>query len=120
MPILSGAVAVRWFASADFDELEPDDISAHGPVSGVLVVWHGGPRPRVIRVGYGDIAQRLAAFREDPKLMSYGLFGPLQAAWAKVPEDRMRGVAKFLVSRLRPMHSDPLAGVTAIPVTLPF
>jgi hypothetical protein len=116
MPILSGAVDVTWFAAADLRALDLADVAG----SGVFVVWHGGLRPRVIRVGCGDVAQRLAAFRDDSKMMAYGHFGPLQVAWADVPEARARGVAKFLASRLRPMHADPLAAVTAIPVTLPF
>ena len=29
--------------------------------TGVFVVWHGGSRPRTLRLGYGPIAERVGA-----------------------------------------------------------
>ena len=105
MPILSGTRALHWLQVDDPGALESLDSSLL-PQSGVYVVWHGGPKPRVIRVGYGNIADRLAAFRNDSKMMAYARFGALRAAWAEVPEAHSRGIAKFLASRLRPIHQD--------------
>jgi hypothetical protein len=120
MPILSGTRALAWIYADDPCGLE-SNLAGRLAGLGVYVIWHGGPRPRVIRVGYGDIGSRLASFRNDSKMIAYARFGALRAAWAEVPEAQARGIAKFLASRLRPIHQDAAPGlVVAIPATLPF
>ena len=113
-------MALSWTRAADggWCELDKVDLAANAG-TGVYVIWHGGTKPRTIRVGYGPLAGRLSAHRSETGLLRYRQFGPLYVSWAAVPETSMQGVAKFVGSRLRPTFEDRLALAVAIPASLP-
>lgn len=40
-------------------------------MDGVYIIWHGGPTPRVVRVGQGVIRDRFATHRQDEEIQTY-------------------------------------------------
>lgn len=87
---------------------------------GVYIIWHGGQTPRIIRVGQGDIAQRLSAHSRDHDITSYSVFGPLMTTWAAVPGPHLDGVERFLADRLLPLVGDRHPDAAPMPVNLPW
>jgi hypothetical protein len=88
-------------------------------MAGVYVIWHGGQTPKTVRAGQGDIADRIAAHRKDPKITAYSAHG-LFVTWAKVPAGQHNGVEAYLADRLSPLVGDRFPDVTRIPVNLPL
>jgi hypothetical protein len=86
---------------------------------GVYILWYGGPKPGIVRIGKGDISSRLNANRADPKILVYRSLG-LYVTWAEVPFSLQDGVERYLADQLRPIVGDPHADVTPIPVNLPW
>ena len=65
--------------TGDWLSLNTFDLTSIRTKFGVYIIWHGGDNPRVVRVGQGDIADRLACHREDDEVQAYigeGLFPP--------------------------------------------
>jgi hypothetical protein len=89
-------------------------------VIGVYVIWHGGNAPRVVRVGQGDIAERLARHRTDRQIVQYQCRGPLMVTWAAVPRADLDGVERFLADQLQPLIGDAFPNVRPIAVNTPF
>lgn len=88
--------------------------------SGVYVIWHGGPRARVVYVGQGDVAGRLRAHRADPDILAYGEHGSLMVTWAAVPADQRDGVERHLADTLSPLLGDHHPTAPAVPVIGPW
>jgi hypothetical protein len=88
--------------------------------TGVFVIWHGGARPRTLRLGYGSIAERIEQLRRDEGLLRYRQFGPIYVTWASVPTRIMDGVMRFLAGRLMPVWEDRVRMTPAIPANLPL
>jgi hypothetical protein len=86
---------------------------------GVFVVWHGGRRPRTLRLGYGRIAERVGALKRDPVLLRYRSAGPLYVTWAALPPDLTDGVVRFLAGRMMPVYEDRVRPTAAIPANPP-
>lgn len=87
---------------------------------GVYIIWHGGSTPRVVRVGQGDIAERLTAHRGDPIILAYEKFGTLYVTWAAVPVRLVDGVERYLAERWRPLIGDRFPHVAPLAVSSPF
>lgn len=90
------------------------------PTWGCYIIWHGGPTPRVVRVGQGDVADRLAAHSHDPVITKYAPLGGLYTTWAAVSLSYRDGVERFLADRLNPLVGDRHPAVIPIPVNLPW
>ena len=60
------------------------NLESIGDVSGVYAIWHGGQNPTWVRIGSGNIKERLSAHRNDPKIIAYSSHG-LLVTWATVP-----------------------------------
>jgi hypothetical protein len=121
VPILSQGHAVEWQRHAEGHWCQLEKLDPPPPAEpGVYIIWHGGARPRVLRVGHGVLADRLAELGEDPRLCSYRRYGTLFVTWAEISQDLARGAAKYIANRFRPVHTDALTGVTTVPVTAPF
>lgn len=84
-------------------------------LKGVYVIWSAGDD--VIRVGSGDIKDRVAAHRKDNDITEYP---NLLVTWAKVPEDKMEGVEKYLADKYEPKVGERFPKRTPIPVNLPI
>ncbi len=48
---------------------------------GVYVIWHGGKPPDVVRVGQGNIKDRLTKHRAEKEILAYEEYG-LYVTWA--------------------------------------
>jgi hypothetical protein len=87
--------------------------------NGVHVIWHGGPKPWTVRVGQGNVCERLTAHRVDSAISAYRPLG-LFVTWATVPSYEKDGVERFLADELRPLIGDRHPDVRPIPVNLPW
>ena len=67
-------------------------------VQGVYIIWHAGTPGRVVRIGQGDVAARLAAHHLDPVITQYAKFGTLYVTWAAVPTTHRDGVERYLAN----------------------
>lgn len=86
---------------------------------GVYVIWHEGDPGRIIRIGKGEIAARLAAHRSDLSICQFRKRGTLRVTWAAVPADLADGVERFLVGHLAPLVGDAARDVPLVAVNLP-
>lgn len=87
---------------------------------GVYVIWHGGQPSRVVRVGQGDIADRLKCHRAEPKILAYRTSGTLFVTWASVSALQRDGVERYLADTWRPLVGDAFPNALPIPVNSPW
>lgn len=114
------AVQLRWKTCGDdahwcnLKTLNLDKLSDIG----VYVIWHTGNPSRVVRVGQGDIADRLSAHRRDPNITAYG---ELRVTWAVVSHQADRdGIERFLADTWSPLVGAAFPDVAPIAVNSPF
>lgn len=69
---------------------------------GVYIIWHGGPDPRVVYVGQGNIKERIEAHRIDPEIQQYANLN-LYVTWATVSEEGLDGVEGYLADVWKPL-----------------
>jgi hypothetical protein len=86
---------------------------------GVYVIWHSGQPPWTVRVGQGDVADRIGKHRIDSEILAYRAHG-LFVTWASVPALYLDGVERFLADQLRPLVGERHPNVVPIPVNLPW
>jgi hypothetical protein len=94
-------------AQSHFDDLE-----------GVYVIWHAGLQPKWVRVGQGNIRDRLGKHREDRDILAYKGLG-LFVTWAPVAVDFRNGVERFLGEKLNPLVGSRFPEAYPIPVNIP-
>ena len=88
-------------------------------LSGIFIIWHGGPNPKVLFIGQGDIPTQLDMLRhkmEYKKFIPIGLF----VTWAKFNKEQWNGVHRFLNEKLRPVTTIDKIEDHQIYVNLPF
>jgi len=84
-------------------------------MEGVYIIWQGnGP---VIRVGQGNIKDRLYHHRNDPKITQHQ---SLYVTWAPVQSLYRDGVERYLANTLRPIVGDVFPNAIPKPVSLPW
>lgn len=84
--------------------------------AGIYIIWHEGNPGRVVRIGQGDIKDRLTKHRKDSQITAYGVFGKLRVTWASVPLSQRDGVETYLADQWNPLIGDvfPDAEPTAV------
>lgn len=87
---------------------------------GVYLIWHEGNPGVVVKVGQGDIVDRLAAHRRDPEILSYGKRGTLRITWASVDARYLDGVERYLGETWPPLVGSRFPEVAPIAVNSPF
>ncbi len=87
---------------------------------GCYIIWHGGQKPRVGRVGQGKIPGRIGDHGNDSEVLAYAANGPLMVTWATVPASDLDGVERYLADTLKPLIGDRFPDVAPIPVNLPW
>lgn len=87
---------------------------------GVYIIWRSSQTPWTVRVGQGDIADRLSADRQNPKILANSSLARLRVTWVEVSETDRNGIERYLVDQLRPLVGDPYPDVLPIPVNLPW
>jgi hypothetical protein len=82
---------------------------------GVYIIWHGGNPSRVVYVGQGDIAVRLAAHRTKDAIQSYSKH-TLFVTWAAVDAANRDGVERYLADQWSLLVGDahPVAAPIAV------
>lgn len=84
-------------------------------MEGVYIIWQGnGP---VVRVGQGNIRNRLYHHRNDPKIIKYP---SLYVTWAPVHALYRDSVERYLANILKPVVGDAFPNVVPTPVVLPW
>ncbi len=87
---------------------------------GVYVLWHGGPKPRVVYVGQASVLRdRIAAHRKDDRVLAYRDSG-LYVTWTILAAAKRDGVEAYLANRYQPLVGDRHPDVTPIPVNSPW
>jgi hypothetical protein len=97
---------------------ETVNLDGVGEVSGVYLIWHGGANPRWVRVGQGNIKERLSVHRNDPQILAYRPHG-LFVTWAAVPAAQLDGVEAYLFDQCKPLVGERCPDCNVIPVNLP-
>jgi hypothetical protein len=96
------------------------DLKSVGQAAGVYIIWKPGNPPRVVRVGQGNIADRLGAHRSDFAIMQYNsALAPLKVTWAVVSVAQRDGVEKYLADSTNPLVGDAFPVAVPIAVNLP-
>lgn len=104
------------FLSLDLEDPHFNDLG------GVYIIWHRGKglvKSATVRVGQGDIKDRIATHRNDPKILAYKNYG-LYVTWAFVLPTFRDGVERYLANSLRPKVGDVFPSVMPISVNLPW
>ncbi|MDD2753866.1 MAG: hypothetical protein PHT44_04640 [Candidatus Portnoybacteria bacterium] len=84
-------------------------------MEGVYIIWQEkGP---IIRVGQGNIRDRLSEHRKDSKI---NIFNNLLVTWAVVSEDSRNGVERYLANRLNPIVGSNFPNTNPLEVNLPW
>ena len=112
---------VTWIKSTNgtwlpFETFNLSNVAA----TGVYVIWHGGQNPWTVRLGQGDIVDRIIAHRGDQKVLAYRSYGGLWVTWAEVSARSLDGVERYLADQLRPRVGEKFPNVAPIPVNLPW
>lgn len=118
---MSNTIDVHWVKSTTdkWLSLQGVDLSDVRTV-GVYIIWHAGQKPRVVRIGQGDIADRLRAHRHDNAVLAYASSGTLFVTWAALPERLLDGVERYLAEYWKPLVGDRFPQVGPIAVNSPF
>jgi len=88
--------------------------------AGVYIIWHEGQPGRVVKVGQGDIQERLGVHRQDQEICSYREAGILRVTWAIVPAAQRDGVERYLGDYWTPLVGDRFPDAAPIAVNQPF
>ena len=87
---------------------------------GVYIIWHEGNPGRVVKVGQGDVCDRLCKHRHDARIQAYAKQGTLRVTWAAVPAAQKDGVERYLADQWHPLVGDAYPAVQPIQVNSPF
>jgi len=87
--------------------------------SGVYIIWHAGNPGKTVKVGQGNIYDRLCAHRNDPYIMAYRSQGTLHVTWAIVPAAQLDGVERYLGNYYKPLVGDRFPDALPLAVNLP-
>ena len=102
----------------NFQKVNLDHPHFHG-LEGVYIIWHGGPNPKVVRVGQGIIADRLKTHRKQLPILLHSGSG-LFVTWAKVDAEARDGVELFLGGALQPLVGSRFPQCVPTNVNLPW
>lgn len=95
------------------------DHSHFDGLEGVYIIWHGAPSPAVVRIGQGNIRERLKEHRQDSTILAYKVSG-LYATWASVDRYSRDGVERYLAEKWKPKVGDKFPIITPIAVNSPW
>lgn len=87
---------------------------------GIYIIWHGGNPSHIVRVGQGDIADRLSEHRENKDITKYSEYGTLYVTWAFVAPRYLDGVERYLAETWNPLVGERFPDVDAIAVNSPW
>ena len=87
---------------------------------GIYVIWYTSPgSAKVVRLGQGNISERLKEHRLNPDITRYASYGQLKVSWIVLNENELSGVEKYLARVYSPLIGDRYPdSVTEIQVNL--
>ncbi len=120
--VIRGMHRLLWAKSIDNKWLNLSNLDLTNlHATGVYMIWHGGENPRIVRIGQGNIAARLAAHRLNHQIMRYVESGPMMVTWAEIEDQAMRdGIEAFLAKQFTPLIKDKVPEVRPIQASSPF
>lgn len=87
---------------------------------GVYVIWVDSDPGQVVRIGQGNVSERLQAHRNDPEITQYEELGTLRVTWANVPSHLRDGVESYLADQYPPLVGDAFPDADLIAVNSPW
>lgn len=84
---------------------------------GVYIIWHSGDPSRVVRIGQGNISERLSEHRNNPDITKYG---ELFVTWAVAGVNSLDGIERYLADEWKPLVGDAFPDASPIEVNSPF
>ncbi|MEJ2060683.1 MAG: hypothetical protein P8Y64_09390 [Gammaproteobacteria bacterium] len=96
-----------------FDQLDPATVNAKG----IYLIWRNTEDGGVVRVGKGNICERIRTLRKDPAVRRYG--PNLLVTWASVEPEEMDSVVRYLADHYNPLITDRLPEPPPIAVNTP-
>lgn len=113
---------VHWFRygqDGQYFDLEKLDLASITTKTGVYIIWHLGNPSAVVRIGQGNIADRLGAHQKDRAILAYRGIG-LRVTWAAVPASQIDGVERYLANIWPPLVGDVFPNGEPLAVNSPF
>jgi hypothetical protein len=98
-----------------FESVDLDGVDAKG----IYVIWYNGNPGRVVRVGQGDVKDRLTKHRVDKQILAYKDKG-LLVTWASVSSSQRDGIERYLADQYSPLVGDAYPDVLPIAVNSPW
>lgn len=83
---------------------------------GVYIIWNADGN--AVRLGQGDIADRLSVHRNDNEILVHKSRG-LYTTWTSVSEQYVDGVERYLFDAYNPIVGERAPNAIPIPVNLP-
>ena len=91
------------------------------PIKGAYIIWYDSHKEHItVRVGSGNIKQRLEEHRKDDCILHYAQYGPLLVTWTKLQPAHRGGVERYLGDTLEPRIGCRFPDVPPISVNLPW
>ena len=88
---------------------------------GVYIIWHGGPNPKVVYIGQGNIKERIAEHRNNPEIQQYeSEYLDLYVTWAVVQGHDRDGVEAYLADVWKPIVGTRHPQASPIEVNSPW
>lgn len=88
---------------------------------GVYVIWYASPgSAKVVRLGQGNISERLKEHRLNDNIIKYSSYGQLKVSWILLnDENELSGIEKYLARIYSPLVGDRYPDdIQEIPITL--
>lgn len=95
----------------DFLRLTLDNVNGK---NGVYIIWSN---KSIVRIGSGDIGDRITKHRKDKEITT---FKDLKVTWAIVHADKMEAVEKFLANTYETKVGDRFPDKEPLSVNLPW
>lgn len=105
-----------WYKLADIDIAS----RLFKNLTGVCIIWHGGPIATTLRIGTGNISHRIYRFNQDPEIRIQDCNLGVRVTWAPVASEHQAGVERYLVGKLSPKVYFGMTTETPIEVNLPW
>ena len=88
---------------------------------GIYIIWYWDNfgNPVTVKVGQGNIRNRITAHRSNPQIQGYAHLN-LRVTWTAIPSSLLDGVEAYLGKVLKPRVGLLFPNAKPIPVTLPF
>lgn len=114
--------SVQWikYQSGKWCDLNTLELGIVGNVTGVYIIWYGGKKSRIIKIGQGNIKEGIKKSRANIQIQKFSHYGTLHVTWAEVPPFKIGGIERYLLDTWKPLISSKGETVPPIEVNSPF